>query len=802
MLLENPVEAPPLSGPRRVHRLAEGTELLGEYQGSGFQDPKFLIRRSDGQVMHVPALLYRVASSLDGRHDDAALAAAVAGELDRQLTAEQFSFLVEEKLRPAGVVAPDDDSAEEPPPVKADPLLALRFRVGVVPERTVWRLATPLRFLFRRPAWVTAVAALLALDAAILVQGNFLDRVLRGIEVVIRHPGLVLALLVLEMVALIFHEIGHVTACRYGGARPGAMGIGLYLIWPAYYSTVTDSYRLDRVGRLRTDLGGVYFNAVFMAVVGAVYLQTGEPWLLLALIALHTETIWQFLPSIRLDGYYILADLAGVPELFGYILPALRSLVPGRPAHPRLRELRPWPRRVIVGWVAATIPTLLFYLVAFLLVMPHALPVAVRELRNYGQTLEQAVRTGQVVQSTLGVFQGFLLVLPWIGTAMITVTTLGMLRRAAVARWGRGRVRSGTWARVHRVAALSGVGSLAVLLVLRIWQVGTSLPASPAEVRLVNGAIDAVTRGSALDGLRPGELMRQHLAAYAWLTGAFRRHPDVLDGSREMAVLSVAVLVTCLLVFAARRRVRLMAITLPLLAALVTGPAVSTLAAVTAALVGSAWTAAGLLVLTRPRHQHRRHRGRIVTAVGAAAVFVGVAVCPLLLRLAGGLALGGRDPAARRPRIRRRAFTPRDRRTAPGGRPHRPAPGRRSGRRRRMCHSSAPSLGGGGGRRGHPRRPALARRRGGAPARRGDGRASRRPDRGRIRRRHRRRASAPSPPGRSRRARPDAHGGGCTVRAPACTHAAAYRARRVDDHASGADGPAGRARRAVGRPRA
>ncbi len=48
MLLENPVEAPPLAGARRVHRLVEGTEFLGEYQGGGFREPKFLIRRSEG----------------------------------------------------------------------------------------------------------------------------------------------------------------------------------------------------------------------------------------------------------------------------------------------------------------------------------------------------------------------------------------------------------------------------------------------------------------------------------------------------------------------------------------------------------------------------------------------------------------------------------------------------------------------------------------------------------------------------------------------------------------------------------
>ena len=46
------------------------------------------------------------------------------------------------------------------------------------------------------------------------------------------------------------------------GPRPGAMGAGLYIVWPAFYTDVTDTYRLGRGGRLRTDLGGLYFNAV------------------------------------------------------------------------------------------------------------------------------------------------------------------------------------------------------------------------------------------------------------------------------------------------------------------------------------------------------------------------------------------------------------------------------------------------------------------------------------------------------------------------------------------------------------
>lgn len=50
-------------------QLAEGTELIGEYQGSGFQERRYILRRADGQVIQLPRLSYLLASILDGRRD-------------------------------------------------------------------------------------------------------------------------------------------------------------------------------------------------------------------------------------------------------------------------------------------------------------------------------------------------------------------------------------------------------------------------------------------------------------------------------------------------------------------------------------------------------------------------------------------------------------------------------------------------------------------------------------------------------------------------------------------------------------
>jgi putative peptide zinc metalloprotease protein len=90
-----------------VPRLAEGTELIGEYQGSGFQEPRYIVRRADGQVIQLPRLLYLLAASLDGQRDLAQVAAALSAEFGRVVQAEQVSYLIDKRLRPAGIVAGD-----------------------------------------------------------------------------------------------------------------------------------------------------------------------------------------------------------------------------------------------------------------------------------------------------------------------------------------------------------------------------------------------------------------------------------------------------------------------------------------------------------------------------------------------------------------------------------------------------------------------------------------------------------------------------------------------------------------------
>src|SRR5438132_10826218 len=163
----------------------------------------------------------------------------------------------------------------------------------------------------------------------------------------------------LVVLSAALHECGHATACRYGGAHPGVMGVGIYLVWPAFYTDVTDAYRLGKGGRLRTDLGGVYFNSIFsLATFGAYFLTGWEPLLLIVPLQI-LEMLHQFLPFIRLDGYYIVGDLTGVPDMFARIKPTLKSLNPLDSTSPEVRALKPRLRSAVTSNISTVVPLLL-----------------------------------------------------------------------------------------------------------------------------------------------------------------------------------------------------------------------------------------------------------------------------------------------------------------------------------------------------------------------------------------------------------------------------------------------------------
>jgi putative peptide zinc metalloprotease protein len=440
-------------GPDEAPRLADGVELLGEYKDSGYSQPPSLVRRPDGQVIQMSALLYRVACRIDGSRGPAAIADLVSGDLGRSLNAEQVRYLITAKLLPLGVLAAGDAAPAAAPP-KASPLLSLRARGTLLPERAANAAGTLLRPLFRWPVVIAVVAAVAAVDYWLFAVHGLGA----GVQQVLRDPADLLIVAGLFVVSAVFHECGHAAGCRYGGARPGVIGVGIYLIWPSFFTNVTDSYRLSRAGRLRTDLGGVYFNAVFMLVLAGLYVATSAQLLLLAIAVTHLEMLEQLLPFVRFDGYFILSDLVGVPDLFARVVPILKSALSAGRLDPRVAGLRRRARVVVTAWVLCVIPLLTFMLGYLLLYLPQINRALWRAASVQAHLMTAAVGGHRYAQAAVDVIGVALLTLSFAGSLYILT---GLARRTVTGarRWSACRPARRLLAAIVGLAVLTGLAA-------------------------------------------------------------------------------------------------------------------------------------------------------------------------------------------------------------------------------------------------------------------------------------------------------------------------------------------------------
>jgi putative peptide zinc metalloprotease protein len=423
---------------RDALRLLRGVELLGRVEGSGLREPPHYVRRSDGQVVQLSRLLFVIAEHAQRGRSLEEIAERAGAQLDLRIRPDQVRYVLEDKLHPLGVVAGPDGAT--PALERLDPLLALKFRVGVVPPRAVRAIAAPFALLFATPVIAAVLASLVAFDVWLFAVHGGIGR---GLSHVISRPLLALMLIGLTYASLAFHECGHAAACRRGGARPGAIGVGIYLVWPVLFTDVTDSYRLGRRGRLRTDLGGVYFNAIFALVLAAAYALTGFEPLLLAVASQHLIVLDQFLPWVRLDGYYVVADLIGVSDLFSRIRPILRSLVPGPRSGPRVTELKPWARAAVTIWVLSTVALMATMAVVVILHAPAYFDRIWASIFVQGHAIGHAVATGDVLAALAALLGNLFLVLSPVGLALVYALLCRRLgavlaytheRRAAITR--------------------------------------------------------------------------------------------------------------------------------------------------------------------------------------------------------------------------------------------------------------------------------------------------------------------------------------------------------------------------------
>src|SRR3954463_2167414 len=501
---------------------ADGLELLGDVSGSGYKQGAALVRRADGQMVQLTPLMYGLLQEADGERDHAALAAAMSERLGGRLEAEHVARIAE-KLADQGLLAGSEHKA----PPRANPLLALRWKVLFPAPNVTRRITAPFQWFYRPWMQIPALVGFGVVCWFVLIHKGVASATSQAFD----KPELLLLILGLTVASAGFHEIGHAAACRYGGGKPGGMGAGIYVVWPAFYTDVTDAYRLPRRSRLRTDLGGIYFNAVVAVLALGVWLAPGLDVLLLLIGLQMLEIVKNLSPIIRADGYHILSDATGVPDLYAHMGPTLRRLLPWKRQQPS--ALKGWARVLVTAWVLVIVPILLAMAFSAILLFPKLAASAWAGGSGLASAVPDQVAGADVLGVLASLARLFALALPVAGVAMFARRLLVSTGRKA---WGWSAGSAG-----RRGLFFAGVAGLVALLTWAWWPSGQYRPVRPTDDGTLVGAFRTVgAPGSAArpTGMAPPPRLSpgRHLAiALIPRGGPTREHPAlyVVNGGRD-----------------------------------------------------------------------------------------------------------------------------------------------------------------------------------------------------------------------------------------------------------------------------
>jgi putative peptide zinc metalloprotease protein len=197
--------------------------------------------------------------------------------------------------------------------------LAIRFP-GIDPDPWLSKFVPRLRWMFTRGF---LAACLLLVAAAIVLVAMEFDTVVERLP----HfrdffgPANVIWLLVALAAVKTLHELGHAVACKHYGGECHQLGLMLLVFAPALYCDVSDAWMFSGWRkRVAVSAAGMVVEMVLAAVATWIWWSTYHGWLnAMALAVMFVCSVGTLLingnPLLRYDGYYVLADLIGAPNL-------------------------------------------------------------------------------------------------------------------------------------------------------------------------------------------------------------------------------------------------------------------------------------------------------------------------------------------------------------------------------------------------------------------------------------------------------------------------------------------------------
>ncbi len=259
--------------------------------------------------------------AVDDRHF--VVSAAVAAVLEESRTHTTLSALAARASERLGVTVSTDLASQvlseqvlsvcfHATEQRAEAECPVRLRQRVLEARVLQPLLALVSPLFTRSAAIALITLLMVVELLVAARASSATpQTLSGAQIMCAAA--------LTMFGVLVHEVGHLTACARFGASHGGIGLGLYWCMPVFYAEVNGAWMLPRLRRAVVDAGGVYFQCGYVLVLGVAYLVFAAPPVLEAMAWSHFLMLHTLNPVLKYDGYWLLTDLAGAPNLHAQI---------------------------------------------------------------------------------------------------------------------------------------------------------------------------------------------------------------------------------------------------------------------------------------------------------------------------------------------------------------------------------------------------------------------------------------------------------------------------------------------------
>jgi len=328
--------------------------------------------------------LYYVLCVMDGQRSYEDIIRELELAYSIQITMEQLNVIVEDYLMSKGMLVgsalPDETMRKQTKQSKY-----FWFQIPIISERLLGKMKI-LAWPYKKA--IALVIIMLCIPNAFMMlctlsQPESFTALTR---LSMQEWGILLGIIILSGY---IHEFGHIGACINYGMSPGHIGFAFYMTMPVLYADVSRVWMLDSKKRAVVDLGGMYFEVVFLSAITCIGLLKNMELLVLAASIRFVGLAYNFNPFMKMDGYWLFGDLTGIANLHDTVSKFLKASILKvfrKEDNKVLVEFKPAIRRLFYVYVLTTIVFFAFFTYVMATVL-HAsagnIPVLITDARLF-----------------------------------------------------------------------------------------------------------------------------------------------------------------------------------------------------------------------------------------------------------------------------------------------------------------------------------------------------------------------------------------------------------------------------------